>query len=349
METKIHSKKLLFIALGIAFFAVLGTSFYGSREDQVALDTTVDNIQLVQPIPLPRKDTLLVFGDVMLDRYIRNYITASGTRALFEHVVQDINNADTVLTNLEGPITQFPSVVSKENLQFTFPAHTAQDLADVGIDIVSLANNHTHNFGKEGLRQTREFLDKANVAHFGDPYNTPNKLTTRSVVGSTTISFVGFHQFEDPELKNILEVIRSEKDLGNYVIFFPHWGTEYEKKASTYQQKIAQEVIEAGADVVIGAHPHVIQNIDRYRGKPIFYSLGNFIFDQWFSEDVKYGLALFLTFTENTLTSIELKPFYRNRYQPKWLTDTARETWCKEFIPPHTFNIDQNNVCVLYP
>lgn len=331
---------LAFIVLFL-YFSVL----YSHTSETLVLTESEQNTE--QVVLVPEKRTLLVFGDVMLDRYVRNYINASGTAALFEYIQNDIKAADATMFNLEGSITKFMSVVSKENLQFTFATHTASDLSDMGIDIVSLANNHTHNFGKEGLHQTREYLNNANIIHFGDPYNEVENIVTKYTLGNTTISLVGYHQFENPDLTKILNTIRTEKEAGNFVIFFPHWGNEYEKQASVSQKKKAEEVINAGADIVIGAHPHVIQNAEIYSGRPIFYSLGNFIFDQWFSEDVKYGLGLLLTFSNNTLESIELKPFYRARYHPKWLMEEDRISWCKSYIQGILFKSNQDNPCLL--
>lgn len=338
-------KYILFTLLGICTVTIICTFFWGEyRSEKFKLTPDAIPHQVSEEV---KKTTLLVFGDVMLDRYIRSYIAASTTAALFEYVQSDITNADATMLNLEGPVTKFASVVSKENLQFTFATHTASDLSNIGIDIVSLANNHTHNFGREGLRQTREYLRNANIAFFGDPYNETAQAVTRYTLGSTNISFVGYHQFENPALNDILSIIKTEKEAGNFVIFFPHWGNEYEKVASANQKLKAEEVINAGADIVIGAHPHVIQNAQIYKGKPVFYSLGNFIFDQWFSEDVKYGLGLSLAFSGNRIESIELKPFYRARYHPKWLIDEERATWCQSYTKGTLFKSDQNNVCLL--
>ena len=337
-------KQVSFVLLGLCSVVVLGALFLLEyTSEKIELNPKVSH-QVVDGV---KKTTLLVFGDVMLDRYVRSYIAASSTAALFEYVQSDITNADATMLNLEGPITKFASVVSKENLQFTFATHTASDLSKVGIDIVSLANNHTHNFGREGLRQTRQFLSEANITFFGDPYNETANAVTRYSLGSTKISFVGYHQFENPTIKDILAIIKAEKTAGNFVVFFPHWGNEYEKEASSSQKLKAEEVIDAGADIVIGAHPHVIQKAEIYNGKPVFYSLGNFIFDQWFSEDVKYGLGLLLTFSGNTIESIELKPFYRARYHPRWLMDEERTNWCKLYIQGTLFTLDQYNPCLL--
>lgn len=350
MVFKIRNKSyIVFTAVFTGLFVVLiGLGYKNNRVPIQESAPVLIEKEIVGVIKIPpKKSTVLVFGDVMLDRYIRTYINASSTTALFQYVQDDITQADATVVNLEGPITNYESVVSRENLQFTFATHTASDLARVGIDVVSLANNHANNFGKDGLRQTRSNLNEANVTYFGDPSNLAEKLTTRYTVGSTTISYVGYHEFQNPELENILNAIRLEKEAGNFVIFFPHWGNEYEREASASQIAKAEKVIDAGADIVIGAHPHVIQNAEVVKNKPVFYSLGNFIFDQWFSEDVKYGLALLLTFNENSLESIELKPFYRVRYEPKWLIDESRVTWCKKYTETSLFKIDQSNPCIL--
>ena len=344
---KLLNRSFLILLSTLAFLVLFFycSVLYSHTSETIVLAKPEETTQ--QAVFIPEKKTLLVFGDVMLDRYVRNYINASGTAALFQYVKNDIKAANATMFNLEGPVTEFASVVSKENLQFTFATHTASDLADIGIDIVSLANNHTNNFGREGLRQTKEYLHNANIIHFGDPYNEVENTVTKYTLGTTTISLVGYHQFENPDLTKILNTIKAEKESGNFVIFFPHWGNEYEKYASVSQKTKAEEVINAGADIIIGAHPHVIQNTEIYGGKPIFYSLGNFIFDQWFSEDVKYGLGLLLTFSGNTLESIELKPFYRARYHPKWLLEENRITWCKSYIQGTLFKPDQNNPCLL--
>lgn len=339
----ISYKPLVYFALAGAFIfpaLLLKESVLGEFESKVLEDVSPVSDQ-------PRKTKLLVFGDVMFDRDIRSYVDANGTAKLFEFVQKDISEADATLVNLEGPITENASVVSRENLQFTFAPHTASDLSNIGIRIVSLANNHTHNFGREGLRQTREYLGNADIAFFGDPYNEITNVATRYTLGATTISLVGYHQFENSDITNILNVIKTEKETGNFVIFFPHWGNEYEKNASANQITKAEEVINAGADIVVGAHPHVIQNAEVYNNKPVFYSLGNFMFDQWFSEDVKYGLGLSLTFSGNTLQSVELKPFYRARYQPKWLEGEDRVGWCKLYIQGTLYTYNKDNPCLL--
>ncbi len=332
---------------GIGGLVLLGVVFWYQPFANVE-----DNLFLQENVPfsileIPKKTTILVFGDVMLDRSVRKYIDEHGTAALFKYVQKDVDAADITLINLEGPITTYESVVSKENLQFTFATHTALDLSVVGVDIVSLANNHTNNFGLSGLKQTRGYLDNAKISYFGDPSNTESQLAYLLKKEKLTVSFVGYHQFENPEFTPIQNKIKEEKQKGNFVVLYPHWGIEYEKKAGAKERDLAQSAVIAGADMVIGAHPHVVQDMDAYEGKPIFYSLGNFIFDQWFTPDVQEGLALLLTFSDNTLVSIELKPFIRERYQPKWLEGDERGAWCNVYTKEVSFQKDSENTCML--
>lgn len=210
-----------------------------------------------------------------------------------------------------------------------------------------MANNHTNNFGLSGLQQTRVNLDNFQISYFGDPSNLESQLALNLKKEKLSISFIGYNQFESPKFTSIQGKIREEKQKGNFVVLYPHWGIEYEKKASAKEREIAQSAITAGADMVIGAHPHVVQDTDVYNGKPIFYSLGNFIFDQWFTPDVQEGLALLLTFNDDTLVSIELKPFIRERYQPQWLEGGERKEWCNVYAKGISFQKESEDACIL--
>ncbi len=336
-----------FLYFGIAGLMLLCFIFLYQSQKNIDNSVFTEERVAIPFLQAPERTTILVFGDVMLDRSVRKYINEHGTAALFEYVQKDIDAAHITLINLEGPITTYESVVSKENLQFTFATHTALDLSTVGIDIVSLANNHTNNFGLSGLQQTRVNLDNSQISYFGDPSNLESRLALNLKKEKLSISFIGYNQFENPKFTSIQDKIREEKQKGNFVILYPHWGIEYEKKAGGKEREIAQSAIIAGADMVIGAHPHVVQDMEMYNGKPIFYSLGNFIFDQWFTSDVQEGLALLVTLSDDTLVSIELKPFIRERYQPHWLEGEERIHWCNTYTEGGSLQKENGDPCVL--
>ncbi len=207
---------------------------------------------------------------------------------------------------MEGSITNFQSKTLRADgttgnapLDFTFATTTALALKQNGVDIVSLANNHSFNRGKAGLDQTRENLTRSGVDFFGDPNNSSGNLSIKKCIDGICIGIVGYHEFaykNDDAILNEINKLRKDVDV---LIVMPHWGIEYQKTPSSLQKRLAHEWIDAGADIIVGAHPHIIESIEEYRGHPIFYSLGNYIFDQTFSFDTTHGLTLGINITKN--------------------------------------------------
>ncbi len=287
-------------------------------------------------VPLPIK--ILILGDMMFDRGVRSQINSKGFEYVFGSATTTFSEYDLVIANLEGPITSSASKTVLENntaipgFQFTFPLGTARALKDAGIDMVSLANNHTANFGQAGLVETRSLLSEAGVQYFGSPENntliststcleilqTPTSRQTRlsSHIKSLRntkssdqtksddafcIGFIGWHEFGEKNYQLILDEIKNLRPQVDYLVVFPHWGEEYKKEPHIEQIRLAREWTDAGADTVIGSHPHVVQKISQRtttdgRVTPIFYSLGNFIFDQYFSFDTTHGVAVEVEF-----------------------------------------------------
>jgi gamma-polyglutamate biosynthesis protein CapA len=292
--------------------------------NQPATDTNNTNSILTNSAPTPQstKDSqsysILFLGDMMFDRGVATniqkrgaeYVFASGTRALTE-------DYDLVVANLEGPITTYSSKTidatgkAIQGFSFTFPTSTATLLAEGGIDIVSLANNHSDNFGREGLKQTIQYLDQANVKYFGNPTNSAFDIASTSYkycpdVHEKCIAFIGYHQFAYKNESIILDEIKKyEIDPSvSFIVLFPHWGEEYKKLPNQAQKSLAHAWIDAGADLIIGAHPHVVQTHEMYKGKNIYYSLGNYIFDQYFSYDTTHGIVVGIIL-DKTLSTIE--------------------------------------------
>lgn len=253
---------------------------------------------------------LLVLGDMMFDRGIRAQTNARGFEYVFGPATTTFAQYDLVVANLEGPITTYKSKTvlagnkAVPGFQFTFATSTATALKQSGIDMISLANNHTDNFGQDGLNQTRDTLTRAGIKYFGSPQNS-NQIATSTCTNGVCIGFVGWHQFGKQNTTRILEEIRSMRPKVNYLVVFPHWGVEYKHSPTSEQTRLAKEWIDAGADAVIGAHPHVVQKVETYiskdgRNAPIFYSLGNFIFDQYFSFETTHGVGVEISFDKNT-------------------------------------------------
>jgi poly-gamma-glutamate synthesis protein (capsule biosynthesis protein) len=223
---------------------------------------------------------------------------ASSAGALFAGVLPLMESADARVANIEGAITTNPSIAQVDHtiLHFTFdPALARAALKPLNLSAGSLANNHAYDFGRAGFDATREYLQAWGIKPFGHPYNARALSTSLSVRGKQ-FCLVGYHSLYDATTTEVVGEIRALRPECYKVIVFAHWGTEYAPVANAAQVAEAHEFIDAGADLVIGAHPHVVQNVETYRGRAIFYSLGNFMFDQDFSWATTHGLAVKATF-----------------------------------------------------
>ncbi|MBP9820073.1 CapA family protein, partial [Candidatus Woesebacteria bacterium] len=228
----------------------------------------------------------------------------SGKDHIFSRMQPFISQHDLVVANLEGPVTDNESVSlgsivgSRENFIFTFEPLVPQLLHDANIKVVNLGNNHINNFGSDGVQQTKERLTAASISYFG---NITGEDTEDSVVeqtiGDVRFGFVNFNQFAPRSLEVALADIASLGDKVDFIIVYTHWGNEYELTINEVLRQQAQAMIDAGADMIIGSHPHVIQPSEVYKGKYIYYSLGNFVFDQYFDENVQTGLLLSVAFS----------------------------------------------------
>lgn len=239
-----------------------------------------------------RRATVLAFGDLMLNRDLRPQLLMHGNSWPFEPMRRFLSGTDLTVANLEGTITSFePRREEPERILFTFDPSVAPTLSILGFDAFSLANNHSRDFGTEGLVQTKRYLDAAGMASFGDLLNREDLSYVADIRGQR-IGFVGVHTVYGRDAGGVMDEIRWLRPDVDALIVMAHWGDEYETRFNTAQQSLAHELIDAGADIILGSHPHVVQPFEFYKGKPIFYSMGNFVFDQQFSAEVRRGLAV---------------------------------------------------------
>jgi AmmeMemoRadiSam system protein B len=255
-----------------------------------------------------KKDIQILFtGDLMFDRGIRYYADKNGSNEyIFEKIYTTLSNNDLVVSNLEGPITDNPSTSagtapgSEKNYSFTFDKSVAKTLFLQNIKLVSLANNHTLNFHTAGLKSTEKYLSEAGVEYFGSPEG--NKSIIKEIDG-VKIAFVAYNEFygdsSTEQIKTIEEIKKLKKEA-DLVIVFSHWGVEYSVIPVDSVKNLAHQFVDAGADLIIGSHPHIIEPLETYNGKRIYYSLGNFIFDQYFNENVRNGRGVIVKINPET-------------------------------------------------
>lgn len=246
--------------------------------------------------PNPGVFKIIIAGDVMLDRYVRKLGEQNGYNSLFTDIAPLLQSADLAVVNLEGPITAsqsktlLPDGALSQELIFTFDPTAASALAEAGIDLVSLANNHTDNFGPAGLAETKKHLKQNGLAWFANSWNTPGDSQT-ICEKEICVALVGYHEFSQG-FDNVLAEVRELDSQVDLVIVMPHWGEEYVTEPSERLKTKARQLVTAGADLIVGAHPHVVMSKEEVNGVPIFYSLGNFLFDQYFSFETMNGELL---------------------------------------------------------
>jgi poly-gamma-glutamate synthesis protein (capsule biosynthesis protein) len=261
--------------------------------------------------------TIVVTGDVMLGRAVEGISLSRGFDYSFAYTKDIFSGADIVFSNLEGPV---PSVHEKTPdflFRFSFHPNSIQALHDAGVNMVTLANNHTLDFGEKGYSDTTKELQKQKIDFVGHPTRMGEGLTVEKTIRGRSVRFVGLNDTYTPvDIEKASTLIRSLKKDGAFVIVAVHWGEEYRTVSNERQQMLGHALIDAGADVVVGHHPHVVEEMEMYHGKPIFYSLGNFIFDQYFSEDVQQGLAVKIAIGDKKV-SYELIPVDLHKSQPK--------------------------------
>jgi len=261
----------------------------------------------------PHNNLKIVFvGDMMLDEMPGQYLKKGNDplanfRTLF-------NSADITIGNLECAI----GIDGKrEDKPFTFQAHPRViPFLKKNFTAISLANNHTVDFGDKKFAKMLNLLEKNKVSFFGggknlraahEPLIIEKKEKRIAILGYDLFLPRSFEALPDRagvawgEDDFIVAGIKRAKEFykADFVIVFPHWGWEHEKIASKEQQRVAHLMIESGADVVVGGHPHVTQNIETYKNKYIFYSLGNFIFNGFEGIDATTGWALELDLNQN--------------------------------------------------
>lgn len=284
-----RSLPLILAALALAvLLAVLRGQPAATGPAALAQDATAE---APEQTPLKRQFTLVAVGDIMTDRSVGKAIAARGARSILAQVADLTRSADVSFANLECPLsTKGPH--DPRNCVFRARPETVEVLTHGGFDIVALANNHFLNAGREGVLQTLDLLDKHNIKYCGARRDRslggevtileagpgPVKL---GFIAATDLSFEhGSYNKVQTDRANLIAQIQAARGLCDKLFVSLHWGDEYQDFPNQRQKATAHAAIDAGADVILGHHPHTLQGIEVYQGKLILYSMGNFVFDQ---------------------------------------------------------------------
>lgn len=308
-------------AIGILWLSLRSESPAQNQNVVTTSNTVNQNVNTAPVVVTPPSWDLTIVGDIMLDRNVWGKIQKYGAEYPYAKITDQLTG-DVVLANLEGPFTSSTNhAVTGGSLLFTFDESLVPSLKTAGFTTLFLANNHTLNHGQTGLDNTRDLLTTNHLESYGDPKNRLGHTLTKALADEH-VTFIGYDNL-DGTIDNVLIDVRTAHARGEYVIVTPHWGAEYQLGIQPRLQTQAHQLIDAGADMILGGHPHVVEPFEIYQGKFIAYSLGNFIFDQYFSYDTQEELMLKLHF-EPTDISIDIIPMTSVASQPIVATGTAK-------------------------
>jgi len=307
----------------------------------VCLSTTTSADRIENPKPI----RFLAVGDMMLGRNIAKNIRQNGPEWLLGDVKSTLSGSDILFGNLESPLTSDKSL-PRRGFGFTGDPEMARWLKDYGFTVLSVSNNHAFDRGAGGITDTLKYLSKFGIVACGggtepsEPYQ-PQIVDVKgtkfaffaaeSIVNFDSTSGKSGVAFLDS--KKIISEIKKIRNDVDFVIVSLHWGNEYKKHPNTNQIRIAHDFIDNGADVIIGHHPHVLQGIERYKDGLIFYSLGNFIFDQR-DEPTKRSVIAAIDFypMNRWLTNPMVTPIAIKNYHPVLDSGNTREKTIGELI-----------------
>lgn len=328
--------KTIIITLSILIIVVSAIIFWPKPK--------FDQMEPIQQHPNISKDaqiwSLTAVGDIQLSRQVATKINQNGVDFPFDKIKDITKNSDITIGNLESPFTTNKANTNPNTMIFGAETKTAQGLKNAGFNLLNLANNHFSNQGQNGMDLTFKTLIDNNIDYFGagTDFNNAHKPIVKKV-GDIKIAFLGYTDQDvlpansiptiDKPGVAVMDITQAQTDIINakteaeLVIISMHSGTEYTPNPNQKQIDFARAAIDSGADLVLGHHPHVVQAIEDYKGKKIFYSLGNFIFDQAWSKETQEGLMVKLTFANTSITNTELMPIkIENWCQPRLLEST---------------------------
>lgn len=341
-----------------------------NRPTEIAKDISSDinNEQLsATPIPVsePEQDStttdpiILSFaGDVNLDEAsypVKKYDSEKKdiTKCLSEDLLKEMNESDIMMLNNEFAYSTRGTKTPDKSYTFRADPDRVDILKKMGVDIVSLANNHSLDYGQDALADTFTTLDNAAIDYIGAGenlarakapiYYTINGKKIAYVAASRVVFAMNWYATDDrpgmigtydPSL--IIETIKEAKANSDYVVVYVHWGVERKNSPEEYQRILATNYIDAGADAVIGCHPHVMQGLEFYKGKPIAYSLSNF----WFSRATIESALLKLYLDNNGQIQLQLLPVMAKNTYTYLITDTHEKADYYDFINNISFNIE---------
>lgn len=338
-RTARYSRNERFIAALVAVAVAVGISVFGLLFHRIGISAAYGATVGSMSVDGPEQPVIMVaVGDIMLSRVVGStMIKMKDYNYPFLKTRSVLKKGDIVFANLETAITPGRPIKTGE-MSFRSDLQVAKAMKDTGITVVSLANNHVPNFGAKGISDTLKYLDQAGIAHAGAGAKLTEALKPAFLtVKGTKFAVLAFNDSDVVpvsygaaanragtalmDVTTMTNAVKAAKKKADVVVVSMHSGTEYKATPNARQTRFARAAIDAGAAIVIGHHPHVVQTVEKYKGKYILYSLGNFVFDQMWSRQTRQGMTAAITFNRTSVTGISFTPVLIENYaQPRVLT-----------------------------
>ncbi|KAF1678040.1 MULTISPECIES: capsular polyglutamate synthetase PgsA [Bacillus] len=284
-QQKKKTNKHVFIAIPIVF-VLMFTFMWAGKAEKPKVKTYADDVLSASFV-----------GDIMMGRYVEKVTKQKGADSVFQYVEPIFKSSDYVAGNFENTVTyQKDYKQAKKKIHLQTNKESVKVLKDMNFTVLNSANNHSMDYGVEGMKDTLGEFSKQNLDIVGAGYNLDDakKKISYQKVNGVTIATLGFTDVSgksfgakrktpgvlpaDPEV--FIPMISEAKQRADIVVVQSHWGQEYDNDPNDRQRQLARAMSDAGADIIVGHHPHVLEPIEVYNGTVIFYSLGNFVFDQ---------------------------------------------------------------------
>ncbi len=306
--------------------------------------------------------TIGFVGDILLDdeyAILANLLRRGGTirDGISEEMLQELLGMDILVANNEFPYTNRGTPIEGKTYTFRAEPNTVSYLQDMGVDVAVLANNHMFDFGEEGLLDTLSTLEEAGIPYIGAGRDLEEaSAPVYFIANDIKIAFVAATQIErleNPDTRGateqcsgvfrcldptkLYEVVREADANSDFVVVYMHWGTENAAEPDWAQLEQAPGLAEAGADLIIGDHPHCLQGVEYYGNVPVIYSLGNFWFN---SKTVDTGMVQ-VEIDKDGLKSFEFVPAIQSDCRVKLAEGTEKErilSYMRELSPEVTID-----------
>lgn len=333
------NKKLVLIAGGfllLFFLAACGTSNTAGRQTPVMKPVAKHAEKIIPETEV----TLIAVGDINLARKVDRLMSAYGMDYPLKEVKERLVQADFTFGNLECAVSDRGTPLDGKGIWLRARPEVFPELKECGFDLLSVANNHSLDYDSEAFLDTLNYSDQAGILSVGGGKDIVEARTARVVkLDDLSIGFLAYTQMADIiwsnryprklkatetlpgaapfEYETIIQDVKNLSEEVDIVVLSLHWGAEYSRTPSPEQRQQAHDFIDSGADVILGHHPHVTQGVEYYNKGLIAYSLGNFVFDQNWSDETREGLVMELKLKRSGVTAAKILPVIIRESQPR--------------------------------